>query len=970
MRIRIGPFDVIVEGVVPLFVRLLGQIVVGEDHSSLSAPPGLVAAAVLVHLALARGRVVTPESLINAVWDVGPETARNAVQVGVLKLRRQLGVGILEGTRAGYRLRTDMLRVDWFDAELLLAQARHDVEAGRFGAALEATAAAQALFQGEPLIGLSSNASETCRHAARELRTSVLTCRAQALLGLGQAEESIESLKAESIRDPMSEPVHVLLMKAYAMSGRQAEALAVYEGLRTRLRDELGISPSGPAQELFAEVLNGYPSTARAPVPTLSRPAPVLSLPAPGTPLIGRDQEVDEVVGLVAGGNRMVTLLGPGGIGKTRLAIEAARRIATDQERPVVFVDLTAAESYGDIIPTIAHSLEVDPESLMAEIEGTRILLVLDNAEHVLAGVADASSLLLAVTGVDLILTSRSPLRLQEERTFDVDGLLVDGPLSPALQLLADRVGYGAAVAVGFRRDLEVLVRAVDGVPLVLELLSSALRWQTPAQVLENLKSTLTALADDASRNREPRHSSIAAAVGWSVGNADDSTRRALSALSIIRGSFSEQAAAAVVNATGSEKPARGILAALIDLSLVKRLHQPGEVRFRILEPIRLYSDEGYAEWAMDAEVRMAYSRHYLSKLAAAHDRFGISSNGFDDMVRMEEGNLKQSLAWSWEYEPNVAVHYMPPLLFGLYRADVPEFILAWSTRVMDSHHGAASERNRVMLMRLLYLSDASHADLDELDRLSEAVAPDADSLDDDWHCRWIQTQINRECRRGDLEAALTWTGQFRVASDSGRNAFHTQRACIFGSLGRWKEAEEVQISALGDWSVDQHRDAVMYRLSSLGYVALVQGNIQASENYLAQAADLAAQGVTPSSLKFVEINVAWLELASGKPEDALNQVASALSKSSALRDRTSLAEALTIAGLAFLNLGRIKEAGLTATAEVLHADDALGLADPYLKSAIQRLLKGCEESGTGARIDAASLVDLMQLIQDASTSS
>lgn len=951
-----------------MFVRLLGEVVVGEDHTSLAAPPGLVAAAVLVHLALARGRVVTPESLIEAVWDVGPETARNAVQVGVSKLRRQLGSGILEGTRAGYRLRTDMIRVDWFDAEQLLAQARRDLDAGQYGPALEATAAAEALFQGEPLMGLPSNASETCRHAARELRTSVATCRARALLGLGRAEESIGSLKAESARDPMSEPVHVLLMQAYAMSGRQAEALAVYEGLRTRLRDELGISPSVPAKDLFAQVLNGFPAPATR-TPVRPRLAPMLSLPVPGTPLIGRDREVDAVVGLVAGGNRMVTILGPGGIGKTRLAIEAARRIATDQERPVVFVDLTAAESPGDVIPSIAHCLDTDPEALVAEIEDTRTLLVLDNAEHVLAGVADASSLLFTVGGVDLLLTSRSPVRLQEERIFDVDGLIVDGPRSPAVQLLADRAGYGDAEADGFRRDLEVLVRAVDGVPLVLELLSSALRWQTPAQVLEDLKTTLAALTDESARNRAPRHSSIAAAVGWSLGNASDGARRALSALTIIRGSFSEQAATAVINAVSPGESARVILAGLIDLSLVKRLHQPGEVRFRILEPIRLYADEGYAAWAADPGVRMAYCRHYLSQLAKTHDRFGFSSNGFDDMVRMEEGNLKQALSWGWEYEPGVAVHYMPPLLFGLYRADSPDFTLAWSTRVIDSSHGAASERSLVLLMRLLCLSEAENVDLGELDKLSEAVSPEADFLDDDWHCRWIQTQVNRESRRGDLEGALNWTAQFRQSSSLGRSAFHTQRACIFGSLGRWKEAEQVQTDALGDWSVDQHRDAVMYRLSSLGYVAMVQGKIRESRNYLTQAADLAAQGVTPSSAKFVEINLAWLELVSGKPEGALSQVASALSKSSALRDRTALAEAITIAGLAFLDLGKILEAGLVSMAEVLQTDDALNLADPYLKSAIQRLMGECGQNGSRPRLQAPSLADLVQLIQDASAS-
>lgn len=952
-----------------MYVRLLGEVGMGEDASSLVAPQGQVAAAVLAHLALGRGRIITPESLIDAVWDVGPETARNAVQVGVSKLRKQLGAGILEGTRAGYRLRTDMIRVDWFEAEQLLAQARLDLDSGRYGSALDATTAAEALFEGEPLVGLPSNASEISRHAARELRTSVAVSRARALLGLGRAEEVVEALKTESTRDPLSEPVHILLMEAYATSGRQAEALAMYDGLRTRLRDELGISPSAPAKEFFAKILKGFPSPSAAPAP--AGPAPALSLPVPGTPLVGREHEVDTVVSLVSGGHRMVTLLGPGGIGKTRLAIEAGRRIATDQERPVVFVDLTAAETPADVIPTVSKYLGTDAESLVADLQNTRTLLVLDNAEHVLAGVAEGASLLLTIRGIDLLVTSRSPVHLQEEHALVVDGLIVEGPLSPALQLLADCAGYGATEIGNYRKDLEALVKGVDGVPLVLELLSSALRWQTPARLLEDLTTTLAALTDDTSRNRTRRHSSIAAAVGWSLGNASRGTRRALSALSIIKGSFSEQAATAVTNATGPAEPARVILASLIDLSLVKRVHEPGEVRFRILEPIRLYTDEDYAEWARDPGVRMAYSRHYLSTLDTAHDRFGTSSNGFDDMVRTEEGNLKQSLTWAWDYEPDVAVHYMAPLLYGWYRASRHDYTTAWSTRVLTSHHGAAEERTRATLVRLLCLSEAATIDSDELRSLSDAVSPFAASLDDEWHRRWIHTQINRARRVGDLELALTWTEKFRRTTALAVDAYHSERASILGSLGRWNEAEAAQAAAMAEWTGDEHRDTLVYTLSSMGYIALVQGKFSESEDYLSQALKTAAQGVTPLSILVVELNVAWLELARGNAERALSQIAVTLSKVSGLRDDPgAVAEAMTIAGLAFLDVGKTAEAAVIASAVPIHADNALGLIDPYVRSGTERLVRGCEQAGIRVESKAASLMDLVQLIESAATSS
>lgn len=554
-----------------MFIRLLGAVGAGPDEARVGEAPGQVAAGVLAQLALASGRLVTAEVLAGAVWEDPPDSARNAIQVAVSKLRKAYGPELIESSRAGYRLRSGVVRVDWDEAARHVADARAALDAGRAREAVTAAETARALFGGQPLAGWVSTTADATRQRARELQALAAVLQARALVQCDRADSAVDVLRQQTASDPLDEPAHVALMEALAAAGRPGEALSVYDELRRRLADELGVDPSPAARELFARLLDGTAvPVAPAPAAPARRPAAV-RLPATAGVLVGRDDEVGTVAGLIWSGHRLVTLVGPGGIGKTRLAVAVAQHVARVRERPAVFVDLSGAAGSGDVARAVATALDAEGGDVGAALRGSAMVVVLDNAEHVLDDVVDAVTDLLPVEGVDVLVTSRSPLKLREERVVALDVLGVDGVDAPGVRLLADRAGLSPDQVAAQREDLVALARAADGVPLVLELLASAMRWYTPAVLLKQVDTLLLELTDDA-RDRPRRHLSVTAATEWSVRQASPEARAALGALTVARGSFSRAAAEEIIAAAVAAVPAvapGAVLAELVDLSLV-----------------------------------------------------------------------------------------------------------------------------------------------------------------------------------------------------------------------------------------------------------------------------------------------------------------------------------------------------------------------------------------------------------------
>ena len=264
--------------------------------------------------------------------------------------------------------------------------------------------------------------------------------RTEALLASGEAAERLV-IRSITDSDHLNEPATILLMRALASAGRQAEALDHYNMVRVRLAEDLGVDPSAELAREFAAILNGdIAAASEGPAGSPERLPPLISLPRPVGPLMGREAELTELDELFRGGHHLVTLVGPGGIGKTRLAVEAARARAAGQ-RSAVFVDLSVEREPTDVMAALLRALDANEESLAQVLSTHSPLLVLDNAEHLIEAVASLAAEVLAFEGVDVLVTSRTPLHMVGERVCVIDGLEHTGADSAAVRLIVDCAG-------------------------------------------------------------------------------------------------------------------------------------------------------------------------------------------------------------------------------------------------------------------------------------------------------------------------------------------------------------------------------------------------------------------------------------------------------------------------------------------------------------------------------------------------
>ncbi|MGY3380179.1 putative ATPase/DNA-binding SARP family transcriptional activator [Arthrobacter sp. TE12231] len=944
-----------------MLVRLLGEISVITDESPSFTPTG-TSASVLAFLALAEGRLVATETLIDAVWDIPPETARNAIQVAVSRLRRGLGSGLLLGNRYGYRLSAAVLRIDIVEAGQLLKQALVHLDEGRFGSAYDLSEKSAQLFVGEPLAGLQSSAAVAAKQRAKEVRSAVAIVQAQSSLRLGQPMEATAVLRDEISREPLNEAAYALLMEAQVSAGRGPDALRSYDSLRQALADELGVSPSREVEEAFLQILNGTNrpgahSLDIAPTPVSS---PKVDLPFPSRPLIGRQAEVRSTAQVIEDGNRVVTLVGPGGIGKTRLAIAVAREAARSALRPVVFVDLVPATNADETQRAAAQAVGFEPADLLSALEGSEALLVLDNAEHVLVHVRSMVSSLLARTSVSVLITSRSPIRVPGERIIEVGPLDVGTLDSPGVQLLLSLVGPEADQNLA-PLDLIPLARAIDGVPLFLELIAGALRWNSVAEVLGQLPEYLQSQDPGLTELQNQRHLSAANVINWSIDQCSSNCRAALAALATIQGEFSEPAAHAVIDAAAPSLLSRSILSELLDLSLVMRVPYPGIIKFRLLQPVKLYARESGRLPAPGWEVHRARSEYYLSALTRVHQGRGPWSDAYTEMIEAEDSNLSPALEWSFANDTSLVMEYGAAVLYGWgiksRHAEVENAVRG----ALGLSGGTALQRTLLKLSWLSSLLMQEGSDGRLLDQLSNDIEPEASGFSDYWFNAWVDTQETRMRLEGNLKAALAWTDSYRITGGPDYRA--TSRAAIFASLGHWKNAaQELQRSvdqgAFPDYSWND-----FYKKSALGYLYLVQGALELAGPLLDDALILAQRKSLVIPRIEVSINKAWLSLASGAPRDALRSVHSILTEPIGLNRPGFFIELMTLSGLSILELGNSAEAALIAREVSRRAPAIRGMLDAYVNTAVDRLLEATRAEAPSDWLETINASRLSQII-------
>jgi predicted ATPase/class 3 adenylate cyclase len=354
------------------------------------------------------------------------------------------------------------------------------------------------------------------------------------------------------------------------------------------------------------------------------------NLPIAASPLVGRDQEVDDLVRLLTDSTRLVTITGAGGTGKTRLALQVAGELVGSVSDGVFWVSLAGLTDSELVLPTIAQSLGVRDE-LQEHVRDKAVVLVLDNLEHLLPAAGALGRLLAGAAGLRLLATSRAPLHLSGEREYPLDPL----PPSDAVALFCER-----ARSVGRELEpsdtIEAICRRLDGLPLALELAAARTKLLAPETLLERLGHALTLLTGGTSDAPE-RHKTLRATIEWSYDLLAEDVRRLFARLSVFAGSFALGAAEEVCEADLDS------LGSLVDLSLLKPI---GESRFMMLETIREYALDRLEAASEADEMRQRHANHVLAFLNGAEERLRAPDVDMLNELEQEHDNLRAALSW------------------------------------------------------------------------------------------------------------------------------------------------------------------------------------------------------------------------------------------------------------------------------------------------------------------------------------
>ncbi|SFO41525.1 Predicted ATPase [Saccharopolyspora antimicrobica] len=569
-----------------MWIGVLGplQVLSGGEPVEIG---GLRLRALLARLAVDAGRAVSVESLTEVVWpESTPENPAHALQSLIARLRRALpDRSALRSVSMGYLLELGPAQVDVLRFEELIAEGRRALRDR--GPAAELLGAALELWRGDPFSDVPAApyaAAESVRLG--ELRLSAVEARIDAELTSGaHRPEVVAELEVLIAAHPLRERLRVLLLTELDRQGRQAEALAAYEAYRALLADELGSDPGAELRELHLGLLRGE--------------LPRRAFPAELTSFVGRDEECSAVAEHLRQ-DRLVTLVGPGAVGKTRLATAVAARLPGS----AWLVELDQAADPADVPHAIAAALGVrgtgDIVSRLVEaVAGTESVLVLDNCEHVIDSAAEvAHELLRRCPRLRVLATSREPLGITGEVRFPVHPL----DQAAAVRLFTDRA---RAASPGFAATGEVaeICGQLDGLPLAIELAAARLRTMSFAHLVARLADRFRLLTGG-SRTALPRHRTLRAVVAWSWELLTDVERDALERLSVFSGGFAPD---------GAERA--GIVRETVDSLVDKSLLQLSGERYRMLDTIREYGIERLRE---TGQLDSARERHVACFLALA----------------------------------------------------------------------------------------------------------------------------------------------------------------------------------------------------------------------------------------------------------------------------------------------------------------------------------------------------------------
>jgi predicted ATPase/DNA-binding SARP family transcriptional activator len=857
-------------------------------------------------LLLRAGEAVSTDELVEALWpQAPPANALTALQGYVLQLRRLLEPETSDGRYqilvtkpTGYALAIEPEQLDLRRFERLLVKGRTLLAAGSATDSADVLREALGLWRGPPL---SDFRYDTFTQAAviqlEELRLACLEERIGADLALGRHTELVGELESLVDEHPLRERPRGQLMLALYRARRQAEALEVYQSFRRLVAEGLGIEPSAELRKLQTAILRQDSFLAVEPAEIAAR----RHIPAPATPIIGRNSEQAELSALlITEGARLVTITGPGGVGKTRLAIEVASELAESFTGGVFFVALAPLQDAALVPSAIAGALGVREsgdqpllETLKGHLRNQRALLVLDNFEHVLDAAHVAAELLAGAPALAILATSRGPLHLYGEHEHALEPLALPDPNrtpAPAELASVDSVALFHARARAVNRRFELtaananavaeICERLDGLPLALELAAARAKLLPPDEVLARLEESLPVLTGGP-RDAPARQRTLRATIGWSYALLEDNERTLFRRLAVFAGGCTIEAAEAVCDAE------LDTLAALVEASVLRSIDVPGgERRFSMLRVVREYAAEKLEGSGEADDVRARHMEYLLDFGRDANARMtGAEQAAQLQRVAHEHDNIRATLAWALEQDPEQALRLVAQLQRFFYLRGYS----AEGVRALESALAQAPEAEPALRARAL-----------------RSAGTLAEGIGDFTRARsYLEDGVEQFRRLGDpKELAATLNNLGAVAVRQGD---------VAGARGYFAESLEVK-RVLGD----RHGTAVS--LSNLGMLEARAERFESARECQEEARSILRELGDENGLANCLTALAELALLEGALAEARALLAEAIPLTEHVGDRAATVEALSL--LARLGL----EGGDGARARE-HAERAVALA-------------------------------------------